>query len=84
MSTTKLQQEFNRIFRSSISVVYEIHAAVFIVQSLQKLWDMTAWVQSGHQLVTFDPNKRHVKVKLLLYTPEDVYVMEAWLLPFLA
>jgi hypothetical protein len=47
MSTTKLQQEFNRLVRSSVSVVYEIYAAVFIVQSLQKLRDMTACVQSG-------------------------------------
>jgi hypothetical protein len=84
MSSTKLQQEFNRIVRSSISLVYKIHAAVFIVQSLQKLRGMTACVQSGHQLVTFDPNKRHVKVKLLLYTPEYLYVMEVWLLSFLA
>ena len=37
---------------------------------------MTACVQSGHHLITFDPNKRHVKVKLLLYTPEYLSVME--------
>jgi hypothetical protein len=76
MSAAKLQQEFIGIARSSIFVVFEIPAAVFVVQSLHKLSDMTACVQSGHQLVIFGPNKRHVKVKLLLYTPEDVYVME--------
>jgi hypothetical protein len=83
MSSTKLQQEFNRIVRSSISLVYEIYAAVFIVQSLQKLRGLTACVQSGHQLVTFYSYKRHVKVKLLLYTPEDLYLMEVWPLSFL-
>ena len=72
MSAAKLQQELNRIVSSSISVVFEVPAAVFIVQSLYKLSDMTACVQSGHQPVIFDSDKRHVKIQLLLYTPEDV------------
>ena len=64
MSTVKLQQELNRIVRSSNLDVFAMRAAVFVVQSLQKLSDMTACVQSGrysgHQLVIFEPNKRHV------------------------
>jgi hypothetical protein len=44
----------------------------------------TVWPVLQPQLVIFGPNKRHVKVQLLLYTPEDVYVMEMWLLSFLA
>jgi len=83
MSTVKLQQELNHIVRSSVSFVFESHAAAFVVQSLQKLSDMTACVQSDRyrscRLVIFDPNKRHVEVKLVLYTPEDVYVMLSFL-----
>jgi trimethylamine:corrinoid methyltransferase-like protein len=82
MSTVKLQ-ELNRIVRSFVSFVFESHAAVFVVQSLQKLSDMTACVQSCRyricRLVIFDPNKRHVEVKLVLYTPGDVYVMLSFL-----
>jgi len=76
MSTVKLQQELDRIVRSSIFIVFEIHAAIFVVHSLQKLSDMTACVQSGryssHQLVIFEPNKWHVKLKLSC-TPLKMY-----------